>query len=148
MTRSATQSAAQPETQTKVLVVEAERAEEIAAALSDAGFEALLSNSLEAPSIARREGPRAVILDLDLPDGAGLEALRLLRHEPRLAQVPFLLAGEPTEPHLTLRALQEGAADYLEKPIDPHRLVEHLQNLLAAATADAPQGEALHGLVE
>jgi len=54
-----------------------------------------------------------VLLDLGLPDSQGLDTLRALRHKnPQVAIV--VLTGKDDE-ELALRALQEGAQDYLVK---------------------------------
>ncbi len=68
--------------------------------------------------------PSLVLLDLNLPDGDGLELARdLIRRG-----VPVLIIT--SRPHDRIRALELGADDFLDKPIDYRELVARIHNLL------------------
>ncbi len=70
----------------------------------------------------------AVILDVMLPDGNGLELLRKLRQEHAELSVLMLSArGEPTD---RIIGLELGADDYLAKPCDPRELTARLRAVL------------------
>lgn len=70
----------------------------------------------------------AVILDVMLPDGNGLELLRRLRHEhPELPVLMLSARGEPTD---RIIGLELGADDYLAKPCDPRELTARLRAVL------------------
>lgn len=89
------------------------------------------SRADEAYEIARREKPDAVLLDLRLPDGDGIDLLRKLRQTPPLAQTPILVitAGHD-EAHRT-EMLKAGADEYLAKPIEGVDLQARLDRILA-----------------
>lgn len=70
----------------------------------------------------------AVILDVMLPDGNGLEMLRQLRHE--YAGLPVLMLSARGEPTDRIIGLELGADDYLAKPCDPRELTARLRAVL------------------
>ncbi len=70
----------------------------------------------------------AVILDLSLPDGDGLELLRDIRAENRPTPVLILSARDRIEDRI--RGLNFGADDYLPKPFDVGELQARLHALL------------------
>ncbi|MGE0193382.1 MAG: sigma-54-dependent transcriptional regulator [Planctomycetota bacterium] len=74
--------------------------------------------------------PDLVILDLDLPDGHGLD-LRLAEDVP--VDTPFVVVSGSAEAESARRALRAGAEDYLVKPLDPGRLKTVLHGLEQAA---------------
>ena len=70
----------------------------------------------EATRLAERDAPDVALVDLRLPDIDGLALQRALRAaDPELAVV--LLTAHADVP-TAVRAMREGAADFLEKPID------------------------------
>ncbi len=72
--------------------------------------------------------PEAVVLDVMLPDGNGLELLRTLRTSHKGLPVVMLSArGEPTD---RILGLELGADDYLSKPCDPRELTARLKAVL------------------
>lgn len=81
--------------------------------------------------------PEAVILDVMLPDGNGLEFLRTLRTRHKGLPVLMLSArGEPTD---RILGLELGADDYLAKPCDPRELTARLRAVLRRSQAGAEE---------
>ena len=72
--------------------------------------------------------PEAVILDVMLPDGNGLELLRTLRHD--YAELPVLMLSARGEPTDRILGLELGADDYMAKPCDPRELPARLKAVL------------------
>ncbi|MBW7857206.1 MAG: sigma-54-dependent Fis family transcriptional regulator [Leptonema sp. (in: Bacteria)] len=69
-----------------------------------------------------------ILSDLKLPDGTGIEFLKYVREHD--SSIPFLfLTGQP-EIESAVEALQNGASDYLTKPIDLLHLQKKLQSYL------------------
>jgi class 3 adenylate cyclase len=87
---------------------------------------------------ARRERPDALLLDLDLPDGDGLDVCKGVRADPDpvFANVPIvvLTGSDPLLHHV--RALEAGADDFIEKPFAPRILAARLGNLLRRSRAE------------
>ena len=72
--------------------------------------------------------PAAVILDLKLPDGAGIDVLReLQRQAPGIPVVVISGYGSVTE---AVEAMKVGAAEFIEKPVSRLRLFEVVDRVL------------------
>jgi len=70
--------------------------------------------------IAERLRPDVILLDLRMPDGDGLDALRALRERGNPARV--LVVTSFTEPAMVLPAVRAGAVGYVYKSVDPQAL--------------------------
>jgi two-component system phosphate regulon response regulator OmpR len=81
----------------------------------------------------------ALVLDLMLPDGDGLDLCRELRSEARHRQLPLLMLTARGEPMDRIVGLELGADDYLPKPFEPRELLARVKALLRRA---APQSAA------
>lgn len=112
--------------------------------LRQAGLEVTVAASLaEGRSRLAREGWDALILDLMLPDGNGLDLTRELRAEPRTRSLPLLMLTARGEPMDRVVGLELGADDYLPKPFEPRELLARLKALLRRAAPGEPAGELL-----
>ena len=69
--------------------------------------------------LARALRPRAILLDVMMPQMDGWSVLGALKADPALADIPVVMASFVNEPAL---AASLGASDYLLKPIDWDRL--------------------------
>ncbi|VXC62261.1 DNA-binding response regulator in two-component regulatory system with CpxA [Pseudomonas sp. 8Z] len=78
------------------------------------------------------QAPDAVVLDVMLPDGNGLELLKQLRSEH--AELPVLMLSARGEPLDRILGLELGADDYLAKPCDPRELTARLRAVLRRTT--------------
>jgi DNA-binding response OmpR family regulator len=97
--------------------------------LSQEGFQvrACHDGNSARSALAQME-PAAVVLDVMLPDGSGLELLKQLRSEhPDLPVVMLSARGEPLD---RILGLELGADDYLAKPCDPRELTARLRAVL------------------
>jgi DNA-binding response OmpR family regulator len=74
------------------------------------------------------EAPAAVVLDVMLPDGSGLELLKQLRTDH--PDLPVLMLSARGEPLDRILGLELGADDYLAKPCDPRELTARLRAVL------------------
>jgi DNA-binding response OmpR family regulator len=82
-------------------------------------------------AVARREPPDAVVLDYSLPGGDALVVLERLRRVAALATVPVIVVTAYRHQPFESLALAAGAAGFLEKPLDPQRLLALLEQALA-----------------
>lgn len=102
------------------------------AALSLNGFRVSLAKSgREAISAACQQSFDAVISDIYMPEGDGLEVLRELRA--LFPSLPVILMTAQGELDVTVQALADGASDVIAKPFDIAALVKLLKNHLAAS---------------
>ena len=113
--------------------------------LSQEGFQvrACHDGASARKALAEQE-PDAVVLDVMLPDGSGLEVLKQLRSEH--AELPVVMLSARGEPLDRILGLELGADDYLAKPCDPRELTARLRAVLrrthpAAATGQMELGD-------
>ncbi len=85
----------------------------------------------------------AVVLDLMLPDGDGLDLCRELRANPRTRQLPLLMLTARGEPLDRIVGLELGADDYLPKPFEPRELLARVKALLRRATPPSAADDVL-----
>ena len=72
----------------------------------------------------------ALVLDLMLPDGDGLDLCRELRANPRTRHLPLLMLTARGEPLDRIVGLELGADDYLPKPFEPRELLLRIAAIL------------------
>ncbi len=102
------------------------------------GFEVDSAGSLQAGRDLLRHGSYdALLLDLMLPDGDGLDLTRELRAEPRTRRLPLLMLTARGEPMDRIVGLEIGADDYLPKPFEPRELLARLKALLRRSAPEA-----------
>lgn len=120
----------------RLLIVEdeAKLAALLRTALDRAGFSCDVAPDLaDAELCARGVTYDAVVLDLGLPDGDGIEWLRRLRRRGLTAPVLMLTARDALEDRV--RGLDSGADDYLVKPFHITELAARLRALLRRPNA-------------
>jgi DNA-binding NtrC family response regulator len=105
--------------------------EEFARGLAEAvkreGFDVRTVGTLQDARAALREGDvEALLVDMQLPDGSGLELLQA--PEGRLPPGVIFISGTSSV-ELAVEALQSGASDFLTKPVDFARVKMALANL-------------------
>ncbi len=92
----------------------------------------------EALQLARDRLPEIVLLDLMLPDLSGLEVCRQIRREPGLTEVSVVLfSGYATSGADKLQGAEDGADDYLVKPVGREELLARIHTLVRLRNANA-----------
>jgi two-component system, OmpR family, phosphate regulon response regulator OmpR len=85
----------------------------------------------------------ALILDLMLPDGDGLDLCRELRGASRTRQLPLLMLTARGESMDRIVGLELGADDYLPKPFEPRELLARVKALLRRASPQPADADVL-----
>jgi CheY-like chemotaxis protein len=75
-----------------------------------------------------------VILDIEMPRMRGLDACRKLRHNPRTAHLPVIIASGSLMPPYD-EVEEAGATACLDKPFTPAQLRDAVERQLTAASA-------------
>ena len=103
-------------------------------ALTQAGIEARgCADDAEFRRACAGRVPDAVLLDIMLPDGDGLDVLARLRRTPGLSRVPVMMLTAKDAELDKVRALDGGADDYLSKPFGMMEMVSRTRALLRRA---------------
>ena len=84
----------------------------------------------QALEILRDDPVAALITDIDLPAMDGLELIRRVRAEPRLAALPIVVTSADTDPATPERALRLGANAFFSKPYSPFALRQKIEELI------------------
>jgi two-component system cell cycle response regulator DivK len=83
----------------------------------------------DALELAHSHEPALVLMDIQLPGIAGLEALRRLREDELTASIPVLAVTAQAMSGDRERFLAAGFDGYLSKPIDVAELIQVVQEL-------------------
>jgi two-component system cell cycle response regulator len=86
-------------------------------------------DAVQAVSVARREKPDLVLLDIGLPGGDGFVVIERMRTNAELGFVPVIII---TGRDLTARerSLQSGAVAFFQKPVDNDELLAAIRQAL------------------
>lgn len=87
----------------------------------------------EGVDLARKLNPDVMIVDLLMPDMDGLNVCRQVR---KFSSVPILVLSAVSKPGIVAQALDEGADDYLIKPMKNNVLVASLKKLTRRARVE------------
>jgi len=120
-------------TKERILVVDDEEdiLELVRFNLAREGYHVIGATSGEnAITLARREIPNLVVLDLMLPGMDGLEVTRLLKGSAETRSIPILMLTAKGEEADIVTGLELGADDYVTKPFSPRILVARVRTVL------------------
>ena len=104
--------------------------------LEQARYDVLVAwDGEQALTLARREQPDLIILDLMLPKLDGIEVCRILRKE---RDVPIIMLTARDEEIERVVGLELGADDYVVKPFSVRELLARVKNVLRRTQAPPP----------
>ncbi|MGW1024393.1 response regulator transcription factor [Streptomyces sp. NPDC002577] len=78
-----------------------------------------------------RDRPACLILDVRMPEVGGFQVQEFLNAEG--VPIPVVFVSAHGDIRMSVRALQQGAVDFLEKPYDPQHMLEVVQRALSTA---------------
>lgn len=87
-------------------------------------------NGRIACKIAAFERPDVIVLDWNMPEMNGLEALKTLKISPKTAHITVIMASVLTHPDDISLAFEHGAEDYLKKPFSEAELLLRVKKLV------------------
>lgn len=94
-------------------------------------------NGKEALTIAKKETPNLVILDVMMPEMDGIETCEHMRKLPELNNTIITFLTARGEDYSQVAGFDVGADDYITKPIKPKLLVSKVKALLRRVKEDA-----------
>ncbi|MFZ5475825.1 MAG: response regulator [Myxococcota bacterium] len=109
-----------------------------------AGFECLAADDGDVGlDAARSLRPQAILTDIYMSRMDGIELIRALRGEPRLARTPVLVVTGDRNPVARAQLLAAGASGFFTKPVTATALQSALQRLVTSPSSPVPY-ESLH----
>jgi DNA-binding response OmpR family regulator len=99
--------------------------------LTGAGYEvAFAHDAVSAMTVARKEQPAVVVLDIGLPGGDGYLVMERFRQFPALETIPVVVVTARERVEARAKSLAAGARAFLPKPFDPSELRALVDELL------------------
>jgi signal transduction histidine kinase len=99
--------------------------------LEDEGYDVMLAkNGQEAIDLVLQEKPDLLIMDIQMPKVDGLTAIRQLRLDPALIQLPIIALTALAMPGDREKCLDAGASEYITKPVPLKFLAQSIYQLL------------------
>jgi DNA-binding response OmpR family regulator len=105
-------------------------------ALSRSGFQTVTAaNGTDGLIRTHVERPDLILLDIMMEQMDGWETLRQLKLDEASRDIPVIILSARAEPKDKVRALQEGAVDYITKPFSIRDSIDKIRAILTDAEA-------------
>ncbi|HEV2971707.1 MAG TPA: HD domain-containing phosphohydrolase [Pirellulales bacterium] len=100
--------------------------------LKIAGYQHFVTSTDPVPvmEMIAREMPDVILIDVMMPVISGLDILRMVREDERLAHIPMIVLTAADNTETRMEALNLGATDFLGKPLNTAELVVRVRNAL------------------
>lgn len=114
----------------------------VSSRLKKLGFDvAVAFDAMQAFTIAIRTGPAAVLLDVNMPGGTGIEVLKRLKNSSKTNQIPVIVVSGSIDAKTAGAVKDLGAEAYLPKPVDFDQLLQTLYRVLGMPFESLPHIE-------
>ena len=120
----------------KILVADDSRVQVflVKTALEQKGFQVIAAmDAMQAGMAALRNLPDAIILDINMPGGSGLDVLKRLRMSTKTQLIPVIVVSGSIDEQVRQVAEELGVNTFLPKPVDTDQLCRSLAELLSNA---------------
>jgi len=78
-------------------------------------------------SLAEKVRPDLILLDIDMPEMDGFEAIQLLKSNPKLRSIPVVFLTAKNDAVMEIRGFELGALDFISKPFSPPVLLKRIE---------------------
>jgi chemosensory pili system protein ChpA (sensor histidine kinase/response regulator) len=92
----------------------------------------LAGDGLEAAELVAQHGCHLVITDLEMPRMTGYELMAQLRQSPSTRRIPVMVVTSRAGAKHRDRAMKEGAASFLTKPVQEDQLIAAVEQLMGS----------------
>jgi len=100
------------------------------------GVETVVAHdAMQAFMLAMRSPPDVIVLDIQMPGGTGLEALRKLKTSSKTSSIPVVVLSGSGDAVAPEHVKEMGADQFLLKPIEPEALYVALCAVLGLAAS-------------
>ena len=106
--------------------------------LEKAGYRVkLASDGLEAAEVAAQSGCHLILTDIEMPRMNGYELMAHLRQDPSTKRIPVMVLTSRAGAKHKERAMKEGAAAFLTKPVQEEQLLAAVAELIGESSAES-----------
>jgi len=82
-------------------------------------------------SLLDKSKPALILLDVDMPEMSGFQAIEILKAKPETSEIPVIFLTGRTGEKDRSKGLALGAIDYVDKPYEASALLEKIEMTLA-----------------
>lgn len=101
------------------------------------GYEVVEAHSAEsAYACLEEELPDLVLLDVLIGEVHGWDVLSKIRADARFKTLPVVMVSALGDPHHVEESKNRGANDHIQKPFDPHHLIQVVSELIAQGSSE------------
>jgi len=105
----------------------------IAASLQKEGYLVVTAmDAMQAVRAARKSTPAAIVMDVLMPAGSGVNALKQIKLSTQTQLIPVIAMSSSSDAGLPAQMIALGAEEFLAKPVDLDRLGSVLRRLLGS----------------
>jgi len=105
----------------------------IAASLQKEGYLVVTAmDAMQAVRAARKSTPAAIVMDVMMPAGSGVNALKQIKLSTQTQLIPVIAMSSSSDAGLPAQMIALGAEEFLAKPVDLDRLGSVLRRLLGS----------------
>ena len=95
------------------------------------GFEVIIAeNGKIGVELCIKELPDLILMDLSLPVMDGWQAIKIIKNDPNIMQIPIIALSAHAMDQHKQKALDVGADDFDSKPVDLARLMSKITSLI------------------
>ena len=99
--------------------------------LAGAGYEVLsAADAIQGIQSAIRDRPDLILLDLQMPAGGGAGVFESVQKNIRTACIPIIFVTAVVDDEVRAACLASGAADFINKPVEPADLLARIRRAL------------------
>lgn len=111
----------------------------LASRLRAKGYEVVTAfDAMQALMAAMKNAPDAILLDIHMPGGTGIEALKKLKVSTKTSQIPVIVLSGSMDPNAAAALVCDlGALDFIPKPADPEVVLAAVARALEHSTQAA-----------
>ena len=107
--------------------------------LLDEGYDVEAADTIfVARQLLMQVTPDVILMDVELPDGNGLELTAWIKRNRRTELIPVIVLTSHTSLENRVAAREAGCSGVMSKPIEPGRFVKRVEEYLAARKWSSP----------
>ena len=91
------------------------------------------SNGKEACSVGETHLPHIILMDWEMPQMSGIDAVKQLKSNPKTAHIPIIMVTSRSRKDNLKEALAAGATDFLQKPFQKDLLIQKIEKVLKSS---------------